>query len=112
MTRSDGMVRPRRYPMPRWWLAGLLIGCLLPIGLGQARFELVTDRLFRICFHTPAAIRAVSRRRVAQRCRRFPLRRQPPSCCRLISPRRAAMHVLPMTAGSDCLCRRGPPLVS
>ncbi|OHV12376.1 hypothetical protein BH688_06140 [Kushneria phosphatilytica] len=112
MTRPDGTIRTRRHSLSRWWLAGLLIGCLLPIGLGQARTELVTDRLFRICFHTPAAIRAVSRRRAVQRRRGYPLRRLPTSLRRLIPPRLAAMHLLPMTADSDCLCRRGPPLVS
>ena len=89
----------------RWWLAGLLVGCLLPAGLVQADGVRLVERVVHICWLAPAVIRAESRRQASQR-RWRPLRRW-----RLQLPRRPlARHVVRVPAAAhDVLTRRGPP---
>lgn len=94
----------------RWWLAGLLVGCLLPAGLVQAEALRLAERLTQICLMAPEAIRAQSRRVARRKARRrLPLhvsqpRHAPVPACR------PAMGV--PCAGQDVLNRRGPPQVA
>lgn len=89
----------------RWWLAGLLVGCLLPAGLAQADGVRLVERVVQICWLAPAVIRAESRRQASRR-RWRPLRRW---------RRRLLPHPLPRrvplapSAAHDVLTRRGPP---
>ena len=98
---------PRR--QARWWLAGLLVGCLLPAGLPQAELVRQVERLAPICILAPALIRASSRLQARRRARR----RWP----RLTSPTRTRPQPRPRapvpraTAAHDVLTRRGPPAV-
>ncbi|SDL88295.1 hypothetical protein SAMN05192555_107215 [Franzmannia pantelleriensis] len=97
----------RRRLRSRWWLAGLLVGCLLPAGLAQGDVRLVS-RVVQICWLVPDSIRAESRR-LARRRRWLPMARrrevvQRQAGCPLPPPR-----LLPRVAGVDVLSRRGPP---
>ncbi|WP_249322377.1 MULTISPECIES: hypothetical protein [Halomonas] len=101
----------RRRPA-RWWLAGLLVGCLLPAGLAQGETLRQAERLVQVCILAPALIRASSRLQARRRARRaWPLRvlGRPGARGRLPlppSPRRRLA-----TAAHDVLTRRGPPCV-
>ena len=105
---SAGTSRYRLYS--RWWLAGLLVTCLLPAGLTQAETLRLAERAVQTCILAPTLMRArcryVARRRAlpwwprrlqtgsVRRIRRFPLR--------VCMPRHTADH--------DVLTRRGPPI--
>lgn len=101
--------RQRRYGIARWWLAGLLVSCLLPASLGSSDAFRSGERSVTICFWVSAISRAQShwvakRRRAlrqwAQSPQRFaPLRR----LCNWLPP--MAMLV----AARDVLTQRGPP---
>ncbi|WP_108843817.1 hypothetical protein ACUN8C_06615 [Kushneria sp. Sum13] len=109
MTHPARTFRLPRGFRTRWWLAGILIGCLLPIGMADARLDGTAAQLIRICFHSPEHIRAESRRRY--RLRRLVLR----VWClpvTLFDVVRAVLPVRPwlgMPTGHDVLSRRGPP---
>ncbi|MFP4261783.1 MAG: hypothetical protein ACLFRS_00360 [Halomonas sp.] len=93
----------------RWWLAGLLVGCLLPAGLPQAELLRHAERLAPICILAPALIRASSRLQARRRARRrWPRRTAPTRPARL---RRCRAWVRRATAAHDVLTRRGPPSV-
>ncbi|WP_290787307.1 hypothetical protein [Halomonas sp.] len=98
----------RRRPA-RWWLAGLLVGCLLPAGLVQGVPLRQAERLVQVCILAPALIRASSRLRARRRAHRaWPLPRNLRGLC----PQRSRWP-LPRpgrtTAAHDVLTRRGPP---
>ncbi|MFC2990753.1 hypothetical protein [Halomonas tibetensis] len=104
--RRDAMTRRRP---ARWWLAGLLVGCLLPAGLVQGVPLRQAERLVQVCILAPALIRASSRLRARRRAyRAWPVARSLrtlfPQCSRwpLPCPCRT-------TAAHDVLTRRGPP---
>ena len=98
----------RRRVLPRWWLAGLLVGCLLPTALVHAEALRLAERLTQICLMAPEAIRAESRRVARRKAWRYLPRRQArprPTMrahCRPASGAPCADH--------DVLNRRGPPL--
>ena len=50
--------RQRSRRLSRWWLAGLLVGCLLPSSLVHAEAVRIAEQLTQICLMAPAAIRA------------------------------------------------------
>lgn len=101
--------RHRRYGLARWWLAGLLVSCLLPASLGHADAFRSGERSITICLWVPAILRAQSQwiakrrralRRWAQRPRQFaPMRR--------LSSWLAPLPLL--VAARDVLTQRGPP---
>ncbi|MFD2190174.1 hypothetical protein [Pistricoccus aurantiacus] len=96
----------------RWWLAGLLVGCLLPASLVQASVPRLSVRIVHACLLAPAAILAQSRRRALRR--RCSLRRDnfPPDSLPLRLPSPIGWFT-PDSAqpsiGHDVLSRRGPP---
>ncbi|MDN7133234.1 hypothetical protein JNO04_12855 [Halomonas sp. MC140] len=101
--------RHRRYGIARWWLAGLLVSCLLPASLSPADAFRGGERNVAICFWVPAILRAqshwVAKRRRALR-RWFQHRRS-------VTPIRARFNWLPpliaLVAARDVLTQRGPP---
>lgn len=101
--------RQRRYGIARWWLAGLLVSCLLPASLGPADAFRSGERGVTICFWVPAILRAQSnwiakRRRALRRFAQHPRRFAP--------ARRLYNWLPPMTmlvAARDVLTQRGPP---
>lgn len=97
----------RRRGRSRWWLAGLLVGCLLPAALVQAEALRLAERLTQICLMAPEAIRAESRRVARRRARRpLPQRGMHPYP---IMHARCRPAIGAPCAGHDVLNRRGPP---
>ncbi|RAW08179.1 hypothetical protein DKQ62_04830 [Halomonas elongata] len=99
--------RPRGAPA-RWWLAGLLVGCLLPAGLSQAEWRPI-ERVVQMCILAPALIRASSQLQARRRSRRrWPSRVAP---CRPTGQARPVIRREPLraVAAHDVLTRRGPP---
>ncbi|APX95009.1 hypothetical protein BWR19_12110 [Halomonas sp. 1513] len=97
----------RRRVRSRWWLAGLLVGCLLPAGLAQGDVRLVS-RVVQICWLVPDSIRAESRRLARRRRWLPPARRRPDVPRRARAPHALTLLLRPV-AGADVLSRRGPP---
>ncbi|MBF57426.1 hypothetical protein KF947_20140 [Halomonas sp. FeN2] len=101
--------RQRRYGLARWWLAGLLVSCLLPASLSPTDAFRGGERSVTICFWVPAILRAQShwvakRRRALQRWAKSPQRFAPVRrLCHWLAP----MAVL--VAAQDVLTQRGPP---
>ncbi|WP_422101749.1 hypothetical protein [Vreelandella sp.] len=103
--------RQRRYGLARWWLAGLLVSCLLPASLHPSDALRSSDRNVCICFWMPAMLRAQShwiakkrralRRWVTRQTRWFSRVYRRPLCLPLITLR--------FVAASDVLTPRGPP---
>ncbi|WP_404374781.1 hypothetical protein [Vreelandella aquamarina] len=104
--------RQRRYGLARWWLAGLLVSCLLPASLHPSDALRSSDRSVCICFWMPALLRAQShwiakkrralRRWVTRQARRLFVARNRPLLLPLITLR--------LVAASDVLTPRGPPV--
>lgn len=96
----------RRVASTRWWLAGLLVGCLLPVGLASVESPRLPERIAQICILAPALMRARCLREARRRARlRWPLPR--PAVAAV-----PALRVLPVprwAAALDVLTRRGPP---
>ncbi|MFC3283620.1 hypothetical protein [Litchfieldella rifensis] len=97
----------RRRGRSRWWLAGLLVGCLLPAGLIAGDAARHAERVVQICLLAPHVIRAESRR-AAWRRRWQPRREFPLPRLRRHSRRRGVPPCRP-SAAHDVLTRRGPP---
>ncbi|MCK2182644.1 hypothetical protein [Halomonas getboli] len=104
--------RPSGRRPPRWWLAGLLVGCLLPAGLSPFGAATPVERVIQVCILAPALIRASSRLQARRRARRrWPSRPLSHRAGRLairlplFVPRQRAV------AAHDVLTRRGPPRV-
>ncbi|GAB3340142.1 hypothetical protein ACFO0E_03345 [Chromohalobacter beijerinckii] len=98
--------RVRARHRAQWWLAGLLVGCLLPAGLMHSDALRIAGRLTQVCLMAPEAIRAQSRR-VERRKRLLGTRRRRPPSPRLWRLPQRFYHVL--SVGLDVLSRRGPP---
>lgn len=108
-TQSAIPRRHRRYGIARWWLAGLLVSCLLPASLGHADAFRSGERSVTICFWVPAILRAQSywiakKRRALRRWFQHPKR---------FAPVRHLFNWLPpmaiLVAAHDVLTQRGPP---
>lgn len=90
----------------RWWLAGLLVGCLLPASLIQAESPRATQRLVQICIMAPAMIRV---RTVLKACRRQLVNHPVVGALRRQAKTLAAAPLLRVVAALDVVSRRGPP---
>ena len=60
--------RQRRNGLARWWLAGLLVSCLLPASLHPSETLRSGERGVIICFWVPAMLRAQSKWIAKKRC--------------------------------------------
>lgn len=60
--------RQRRNGLARWWLAGLLVSCLLPASLHPSDAFRSGERGVIICFWVPAMLRAQSEWIAKKRC--------------------------------------------
>jgi len=94
----------------RWWLAGLLVGCLLPASLAQVESLRYVERVAQVCLLVPALLRVRSR---LQARRRALVRWVQRLAAWKVGPSRAraypAMTPCHSVAAHDVLTRRGPP---
>lgn len=99
----------RRRQRSRWWLAGLLVSCLLPAGLSQAETLRLAERVVQTCILAPTLMRArcryVARRRALPH---WPPRKPKVVVCR-VRPSRLVPPWRCWPAAHDVLTRRGPP---
>lgn len=103
--------RQQRHSVARLWLAGFLVGCLLPVNLHPADSLRNSDRGVSICFWVPAVLRMQSqwvvkkRRALRDWARLFTYQLALPP---------ASIQVLwqvarRLVAAKDVLTQRGPP---
>lgn len=97
--------RPRQ--RAHWWLASVLVGCLLPAGLMQAEAMRLAERLTQVYLMAPEAIRAESRR-VARIAAKRPT--YPQTVATSALPSRYISPVVASPAALDVVSRRGPPV--
>lgn len=100
--------RQRRYGIARWWLAGLLVSCLLPANLGPADAFRNGERSITICLWVPAVLRAQSHW-IAKDAERYVAGYKYPTVCPI---RRLSSWLPPLpllVAARDVLTQRGPP---
>ena len=109
--RSLPVRRLRRHARARWWLAGLIVGCLLPATLCPVDPLRNSERSAYVAFFVPAVLRAQSRhiawaRRFYQRWlgNTQPVRFIRQACCAW-----AGAKVVSLVAAQDVFTRRGPP---
>lgn len=106
--------RQRRHGLARWWLAGLLVSCLLPASLHPSDAFRGSERSVSICFWVPAILRAQSQW-IAKK--RRALRFWGGCLARQLTLRPARAQLLPLikrrlVAAKDVLTQRGPPCLS
>nr|WP_298249852.1 hypothetical protein [uncultured Halomonas sp.] len=114
VTLSHSSAVPAR-PAPvrrhaRWWLTGLLVGCLLPAGLAQGDVTRQAVRLVQVCILAPALIRASSRLRARRQKRGWWPWVRRAVWAPVGSPAFIFEAVVQDTAAHDVLTRRGPPV--
>ncbi|MFO7909976.1 MAG: hypothetical protein R6U42_08230 [Halomonas sp.] len=103
--------RSRRHGVARWWLAGLLVGCLLPVTFSPVDVMRSGERSACVVLFVPAVLRAHSRhiawvRRVYQRW----LGSAPPDADVQVTPgKRSGVIIVWLVAAQDVFTRRGPP---
>jgi len=95
----------------RWWLAGLLVGCLLPATLPPVDVMRSGERSACVMLFVPAVLRAQSRhiawvRRVYQR---WLGSAAPGNDIQLLSVKRSGAFIVWLVAAQDVFTRRGPP---
>ncbi|MDN6179588.1 MAG: hypothetical protein L0I84_01075 [Halomonas subglaciescola] len=97
----------RRGSAARWWLAGLLVSCLLPVSLHTPEAARSLGRCVYAAVWAPAILRAQSRRFA----RRSPTLRHAGKRCRYspAGPRSRRARCLRLVAALDVVSRRGPP---
>lgn len=95
----------------RWWLAGLLVGCLLPTGLAQGDVTRQAERLVQVCILAPALIRASSRLKARRRRRGWWPWVRRTVLAPVGTPALVSVAAVQDTAAHDVLTRRGPPPV-
>ncbi|WP_236645415.1 hypothetical protein [Aidingimonas lacisalsi] len=105
-TGSGAVTASPRGMITRWWLAGLLVGCLLPATLLHAEPGRAVERVTQICLLAPDVIRARSRH-IAYRWRWYP-RLSLPALPRINVVSWWPLRRLP-SAAHDLLSCRGPP---
>nr|WP_241697325.1 hypothetical protein [Halomonas salicampi] len=103
---------PRRYAAARWWLAGLLVSCLLPASLHPAEALRNGERSVCTYLWVPAVLRARSRRIALKRQLRhyfvvhFSSLRRAQHTSIMVLVRNV---VVALVAAQDVQTRRGPP---
>ncbi|PRY66102.1 hypothetical protein B0H98_10179 [Vreelandella songnenensis] len=101
--------RQRRHGLARWWLAGLLVSCLLPSSLVPSDAFRGAERGACVCFWVPAILRAkslwIARRKRA--LKRWSRRIKRIAALRLDLPESRVAHR--RVAARDVLTQRGPP---
>ncbi|MDI5889795.1 hypothetical protein [Halomonas rhizosphaerae] len=94
----------------RWWLAGLLVGCLLPASLAQVESLRPVERAAQVSILVPVLLcvrsRLQARRRALVRWVRRAAR-WPRVAARVVA--RSALAPCHTVAAHDVLTRRGPP---
>ncbi|WP_252107580.1 MULTISPECIES: hypothetical protein [unclassified Halomonas] len=104
--------RARRSGLARWWLAGLLVSCLLPVSLSPLSAVKASERAATICLWVPAILRVQSQRLARRRRVRSLLRRvKKITACLKKRPSIAPRLALTRVAARDVLTQRGPPTV-
>lgn len=103
--------RQRRHGLARWWLAGLLVGCLLPASLHPSDVFRGGERNASVCFWVPAILRAQS---LLIAKKRRALRRLVRRNTRLLTLFSSLVRYFPQVtrrqvAAHDVLTQRGPP---
>lgn len=104
---SHGSRRRRR--TTRWWLAGLLVGCLLPASLAQVESLRPVERAAQVSILVPMLLRVRSRLQARRRALVRWVRRAArwPRVARGVA--RLALAPCHPVAAHDVLTRRGPP---
>ncbi|WP_322529364.1 hypothetical protein R5R73_07880 [Salinicola sp. LHM] len=97
--------RPRQ--RAHWWLASVLVGCLLPAGLIHAEAMRLAERLTQVYLMAPEAIRAESRR-VARVAAKRPV--YPQRAAAFIQSPGYSPPLIAASAALDVISRRGPPV--
>lgn len=111
-SQSLPMRRSRRCGAARWWLAGILVGCLLPASLTPVDVFRSAERTASMVLFVPAVLRAQSRhmawvRRAFRRwLERVPLTRTP----QRMPEKRPGALIVWLVAAQDVFTRRGPPV--
>ncbi|SEK61995.1 hypothetical protein [Halomonas daqiaonensis] len=94
----------------RWWLAGLLVGCLLPASLAQVDSLRLVERTAQVSLLVPTLLRVRSRlharRRALVRWVRLVAGRARIEARAVVRPFLQPCHPV---AAHDVLTRRGPP---
>ena len=103
--------RLRRHGVARWWLAGFIVGCLLPATLYPVDALRNSERSAYVTFFVPAVLRAQSRhiawaRRIYQR---WLGNTQPVQFIRQSCGFWFGERVVSLVAAQDVFTRRGPP---
>ncbi|GAB2718093.1 hypothetical protein [Halomonas garicola] len=94
----------RRRGVARWWLAGLLVSCLLPVGLNACQAARLPVRQVYALALAPAIMRV--RRRAVRRRQAVTRRRR---CRRRFRLPHVPARVPGLVAALDAVSRRGPP---
>ena len=105
----QGTRRMRR--ATRWWLAGLLVGCLLPASLAQVESLRPIERAAQVSILVPALLRVRSRLQARRRALVRWIHRIVvwPRATSRACPRPVTVSCHPVAA-HDVLSRRGPPV--
>ncbi|WP_447553162.1 hypothetical protein [Vreelandella sp. EE22] len=102
--------RTRRCGLARWWLAGLLVSCLLPVSLSPSESSRVGERAVSICLWVPVMLRAQSRcTAIKRRGRHLPRHVKAPAVRLLKRLFDMPFVTPPKVAAQDVLTSRGPP---
>lgn len=96
----------RRRGVARWWLAGLLVSCLLPVGLNAYQAARLPVRQVYALALAPAIMRV---RRRAVRHRQAVTRRHRRLCRRRFRLPCGPARLPDLVAALDAVSRRGPP---
>ncbi|MDZ7853364.1 MAG: hypothetical protein U5L98_12150 [Halomonas sp.] len=103
-------VSRRKRRSTRWWLAGLLVGCLLPAGLAQVESLRLVERAAQVSILVPVLLRVRSRLRARRRALvRWVRRAARWARIRARAVGRPALASCHPVAAHDVLTRRGPP---
>jgi len=110
-TRPLPVRRLRRHGVAHWWLAGFIVGCLLPATLCPVDVIRNGERSAYVAFFAPAVLRAQSRH-IAWAMRTYQHwlgKAQPVRSIRKARFFGFGARVVSLVAAQDVFTRRGPP---